>query len=397
MAMPFSRLPLLVRILIAIAAGVLLGRLLPEWLVAVFTTFNSVFSSFLKFMIPLIILGLVMPAIADIGHSAGRLLVVTIALAYGSTVLSGLFSYGISSSVFPRLIAPATSLSAIDTAEGIAPYFTIAIPPLFDVMSALALGFIGGIGMAYLSLPQCRSIAHEFKTLVERTITVAIIPLLPLYIFGIFLEMTRTGQAWHIMMTFSAIIGIIFAMHIALLLVQYCIAAACVRRNPFRLLATMLPAYFTALGTSSSAATIPVTLRQSVKMGVAEDVAGFAIPLCATIHMSGSCMKITACAVALMLMQGLPFTTPEFVSFVFMLGIVMVASPGVPGGAIMAALGVLSSMLGFGERDCALMITLYIAMDSFGTACNVTGDGAIALIVGRVHKGASTNTENRPS
>lgn len=381
------RLPLLVRILIAIAAGILLGRLLPEWLVAVFSTFNGVFSSLLKFLIPLIILGLVMPAIADIGRAAGRLLLVTVALAYGSTVLSGLFSYGVSASVFPSIITPTAASGALDTSGStIAPYFTLSIPPLFDVMSALVMAFICGIGMAYLHLPACKAVANEFKTLVERTIAVVVVPLLPLYIFGIFLEMTRTGQAWHVMMTFSAIIGIIFAMHIVLLLVQYGIAACVVRRNPLRLLATMLPAYFTALGTSSSAATIPVTLRQAVKMGVPEDVAGFSIPLCATIHMSGSCMKITACAVALMLMQGLPFTTQMFVGFVMMLAIVMVASPGVPGGAIMAALGVLTSMLGFGEQDCALMITLYIAMDSFGTACNVTGDGAIALIVDRVHR-----------
>lgn len=382
-----KKLPLLARILIAIALGVLLGRLLPEWLVAVFTTFNAVFSSFLKFLIPLIIVGLVMPAIADIGRSAGRLLIFTVCLAYGSTVLSGLFSYGISDAVFPQLITPSSQLSSLSAQpSSIAPYFTLPIPPLLDVMTALVLAFVAGLGMAYLGLPRLKGVADDFKLLVEKTIGFAVIPLLPLYIFGIFLEMTRTGQAWHIIMTFAAIIGVIFAMHIALLLVQYCIAGIVVRRNPLRLLATMLPAYFTALGTSSSAATIPVTKMQAVKMGVTEDIASFTVPLCATIHMSGSCMKITACAVALMLMQGMTFTTPMFVGFVLMLGVMMVASPGVPGGAIMASLGVLSSMLGFGEQDCALMIALYIAMDSFGTACNVTGDGAISLIVDKFSK-----------
>lgn len=383
------RIPLLVRIIFAIVLGILFGRLLPEGFVAVFTTFNSVFSSFLKFLIPLIIVGLVMPAIADIGRSAGRLLLITVCIAYGSTIFSGLFSYGVSASVFPHLIAPNAALAAVENGSvGIAPYFTLDIPPLLDVMSALVLAFVAGLGMAYLGLPRLKGVADDFKQLIERTIAVAVIPLLPLYIFGIFLEMTRTGQAWHIIVTFAAIIGIIFAMHIALLLLQYCIAGGIVRRNPFKLLETMLPAYFTALGTSSSAATIPVTMRQAVKMGVSEDIAGFTIPLCATIHMSGSCMKITACAVALMLMQGLPFTTGMFVGFVLMLGVIMVASPGVPGGAIMASLGVLSSMLGFGEQDCALMIALYIAMDSFGTACNVTGDGAISLVINRLSKEA---------
>ena len=384
------RLPLLARILIAIAAGVLLGRMLPEWVVAVFTTFNSVFSSYLKFLIPLIIVGLVLPAIADIGRSAGRLLLVTVCIAYGSTVLSGFFSYGVSATVFPHLITPSSALTAIENGTAsIAPYFTLAIPPVLDVMSALVFAFVAGLGMAYLGLPRMKGVADDFKTLVERTIGVSVIPLLPLYIFGIFLEMTRTGQAFHILVTFAAIIGVIFAMHLLLLLVQYFVAGLVVRRNPLRLLATMLPAYFTALGTSSSAATIPVTKMQAVKMGVSEEIASFTVPLCATIHMSGSCMKITACAVALMLMQGLPFTTLMFVGFVLMLGVMMVASPGVPGGAIMASLGVLASILGFSEADCALMIALYIAMDSFGTACNVTGDGAISLVVDKIHSSAT--------
>lgn len=381
------RLPLLARIVIAIALGIMLGRLMPEWAVALFTTFNAVFSSFLKFLIPLIIVGLVMPAIADIGRSAGRLLLVTVCIAYGSTVLSGLFSYGVSSSIFPHIITSTTTLCNMDGgATSIAPYFTLSIPPLLDVMSALVLAFVAGLGMAYWGLPRLKGVADDFRTLIEKTIGVAVIPLLPLYIFGIFLEMTRTGQAWHIIMTFAAIIGIIFAMHLILLLVQYCIAGGIVHRSPLKLLRMMLPAYFTALGTSSSAATIPVTLRQTVKMGVEEDVASFTVPLCATIHMSGSCMKITACAVALMLMQGMPYSAGMFVGFVLMLGVMMVASPGVPGGAIMASLGVLSSMLGFSEQDQGLMIALYIAMDSFGTACNVTGDGAIALVVNRLHR-----------
>lgn len=385
--MKMNRLPLLLRIVIAIFLGIVLGRIMPLWLLSVFTTFNAVFSSWLKFLIPLIIVGLVMPAIADIGKSAGRLLTITVCIAYGSTVISGMFSYAVSSSVFPHLITPSAVSAVGGAADPVAPpYFTLAIPPLLDVMSALVLAFVAGLGMAYMGLDKMKGVADDFRLLVQKAIGVAVIPLLPLYIFGIFAEMTRSGQAWHIVMTFAAIIGIIFAMHLALLLLQYCIAGGIVRRNPLRLLATMLPAYFTALGTSSSAATIPVTMRQVVRMGVEEDVAGFTVPLCATIHMSGSCMKITACAVALMLMQGLPFSTGMFVGFVWMLGVMMVASPGVPGGAIMASLGVLASMLGFSEQQQALMIALYIAMDSFGTACNVTGDGAIALVVDRIHR-----------
>ena len=359
---------------------------MPGWLVGVFSTFNGVFSNLLKFLVPLIIIGLVTPAIADIGRSAGRLLVITVLIAYSSTCLSALFSYGVSATVFPSLIPAASAGAAlVGESASVSPYFTMAIPPLFDVMSALVMAFIVGLGCAYMGLPSIKAVADDFRKLIERTISVLVIPLLPLYIFGIFAEMTFTGQAVRVVMAFAAIIMVIFVMHVVLLLVQFCIAGAVTHRSPLRMLFTMLPAYFTALGTSSSAATIPVTFRQTVKLGVDEGVAGFTVPLCATIHMSGSAMKITACAVALMLMQGMEIVPLSFVGFTLMLGIMMVASPGVPGGAIMASLGILTSMLGFSDQDCALMIALYIAMDSFGTACNVTGDGAIAVLVNKLH------------
>ena len=163
-------------------------------------------------------------------------------------------------------------------------------------------------------------------------ISAVILPLLPLYIFGIFLNMTHSGQVYSILMVFIKIIGVIFVLHIFLLVFQYSIAALFVHRNPFKLLSKMLPAYFTALGTQSSAATIPVTLEQTKKNGVSAEVAGFVIPLCATIHLSGSTLKIVACALALMMMQGMPFDFPLFAGFIFMLGITMVAAPGVPGG-----------------------------------------------------------------
>jgi Na+/H+-dicarboxylate symporter len=211
-----------------------------------------------------------------------------------------------------------------------------------------------------------------------------IVPLLPIFILGIFANMAFNGQVYSIISVFVNIIGVIFAMHIFLLLLQYLITGAIVKKNPLRLLANMMPAYFTALGTQSSAATIPVTLLQTEKNGVSPKIAGFVIPLCATIHLSGSIMKITACAMALMILEGLPYDFGMFTGFIFMLGVAMVAAPGVPGGAIMAAVGVLQSMLGFNEEMIGLMIALYITMDSFGTACNVTGDGAIALVVDKI-------------
>ena len=375
------KIGLLARIVIAIILGIAIGTVFPAPLVRIFVTFNGIFSEFLNFSIPLIIVGLVTVAIADIGKGAGKMLLVTALIAYFATLFSGFLSYFTGVTVFPSLIEPGAPL---EEAQGILPYFSVSIPPLMNVMTALVLAFTLGLGLASLNSDALKNVARDFQEIIVRMISAVILPLLPLYIFGIFLNMTHSGQVYSILMVFIKIIGVIFVLHIFLLVFQYSIAALFVHRNPFKLLSKMLPAYFTALGTQSSAATIPVTLEQTKKNGVSAEVAGFVIPLCATIHLSGSTLKIVACALALMMMQGMPFDFPLFAGFIFMLGITMVAAPGVPGGAIMASLGILQSMLGFDESAQALMIALYIAMDSFGTACNVTGDGAIALIIDKI-------------
>lgn len=379
-------IPLLVKILVAIVAGALIGLVAPDAVVRVMNTFCSVFSQLLGFMIPLIIVGLVTPAIARVGSGAGRMLVATALLAYGFTVLAGLFAYGFSTSLFPSLIDTAATTAL--TAEGteFKPYFTIEIAPLMGVMTALVASFMLGLGIAAFEAPTLRRGFEEFEQIVTRTIASVIIPLLPAFIFGLFLDMSASGKVGPVLMAFVKIIAVIFTMTLVLLVLQYCVAGIVTRRNPLRLLVKMLPAYFTALGTSSSAATIPVTLRQTTENGVRPEIAGFVIPLCATIHLSGSTLKITSCAIALMMMQGLGVDFVQMLGFVMMLGVTMVAAPGVPGGAIMAALGILESLLGFDASQQAMMITLYIAMDSFGTACNVTGDGAIALIMNTLKK-----------
>lgn len=375
---------LLPRIIIAIILGIAIGTFFPAPLVRLFVTFNNIFSEFLNFSIPLIIVGLVTIAIADIGKGAGKMLLITALIAYFATLFSGFLSYFTGATFFPSMIQAGVPLDEVSEAQGILPYFSVAIPPLMNVMTALILAFTLGLGLAALKSDALKNVARDFQDIIVRMISAVILPLLPLYIFGIFLNMTHSGQVFSILMVFIKIIGVIFLLHIFLLVFQYCIAALFVRKNPFKLLLRMLPAYFTALGTQSSAATIPVTLEQSKRNGVSPDIAGFVIPLCATIHLSGSTLKIVACALALMIMQGMPFDFPLFAGFIFMLGITMVAAPGVPGGAIMASLGILQSMLGFDESAQALMIALYIAMDSFGTACNVTGDGAIALIIDKL-------------
>ena len=389
------KIGLLGRILIAIALGIALGHIFTLPWVRIFATFNSIFGQFLGFIIPLIILGLVTPAIADIGKGAGKLLLITVGIAYADTVVAAILSYATGTTFFPSLIGNGSqTLETVEKSAEILPYFTINIPATIDVMSALVLSFIVGLGIAYSGHTVLRGATNEMKAIIVGVIERVIIPLLPVYIFGIFLNMTFSGDVMRMMTVFAKIIVVIFALHIFVLLYQYLIAGAIVRKNPFRLLANMFPAYLTALGTSSSAATIPVALKQTRENGVSEGVAGFVIPLCATVHLSGSAMKITACAFTIALLEGLPTDFPLFLHFIMVLAIFMVAAPGVPGGAIMASLAPLGSILGFGENEQALMIALYIAMDSFGTACNVTGDGAIALVVDKLNRN-KTNVEEK--
>lgn len=377
---------LLFRVVLAIALGIGIGYIIPEPIGRIFATFNSLFDQLLKFLIPLIIVGLIIPAISKLGKTAGKLLLMTVAIAYGSTLFAGFSSYFGSMAIFPSLIQGQVATDIAESTKALTPYFTLSFPPLFDVMTALVFAFLVGIGLARLEDSTLEKAAIDFEKIISFLIEKLIIPILPLFIFGIFLDMTYSGKVGMILDVFIKIIGVIFIMHILLLLTQFVIAGIIGKKNPIRLLTTMLPAYFTALGTQSSAATIPVTLAQAKKAGVSEDIANFTVPLCATIHLAGSMLKIVACVVALMLMQGMPIDPIQMAGFVCMLGVTMIAAPGVPGGAIMAAIGVIASMLGFDAQNQALMISLYIAMDSFGTACNVTGDGAIALIVDSIYK-----------
>lgn len=378
------KIGLLAKIVIAIALGIVCGLIFPEWLQRVFATFNGLFSNFLGFFVPLLILGLIVPGIANVGKSAGKLLGITLVLAYGFTLFSGFFTWGVCETFYPEMLKNATLSSVENSGGNFAPYFTIEMPPIMGVMTALIAAFVIGIGLTVIGGESLKKGFNDFYEIILMTITKVVIPLLPIYIFGIFMSMSASDQITCVLEVFLKLIVVIFIMTAVLLLLQFSIAGIVARKNPFKMLKNMMTAYFTALGTQSSAATIPVTLKQTIKNGVDESIAGFVVPLCATIHLSGSAMKITACALAISMITGLNVPTETMIGFIFMLGITMVAAPGVPGGAIMAAIGILQSILGFDDTAIALMIALYIAMDSFGTAANVTGDGAIAVIIDKI-------------
>lgn len=379
---------LLLRVMVAIVLGIVCGMFFPEGVARVFLTFNGIFSQFLGFLIPVLIVALVTPAIADLGRGAGKWLAVTAGIAYGSTIFAGLLAFLVAKASYPWLLGDRGSVGSLDNPEdhSLSGFFEITMPPVFDVMTALILSFCLGLGITMIKGNSLHKGFDELRIIIMIIVEKIIIPLLPIYIFGMFMSITMNGQISTIISTFIRIVVLAFIMTVIILVIQYVVAGLIAKRNPFVLLKNMLPAYATALGTSSSAATIPVTLKCAARNGVDDRVAGFTIPLCATIHLSGSTMKIVLFSVAIMTITGTPINSWQYVGFIFLLGVTMVAAPGVPGGAIMAAVGVLQSVLGFDETAIGLMIATYIAIDSFGTACNVTGDGAIATIMDRILK-----------
>jgi Na+/H+-dicarboxylate symporter len=386
---------LLVRVLLGIVLGIACGMFFPEPVARVFLTFNGLFSAFLGFVIPLLIVGLVTPAIGDLGRGAGKWLGVTAAIAYASTALSGLLAFVVARAGYPWLLDGERSVDALANPEesALTGFFTLEMEPVFGVMTALLLAFCLGVGITLIPGDTLHRGMDDLRRIIMRIVELVVIPLLPLYIFGMFMGLTMNGQILVVVSTFSKVVLVALALSAVLLMAQYVVAGIYVGSNPAVLLKNMLPAYATALGTSSSAATIPVTLRCAEVNGVRPSVAGFVIPLSATIHLAGSTMKIVLFSAAVMTITGAPIDDLAYVGFILMLGITMVAAPGVPGGAIMAAVGLLQGMLGFDETAVALMIATYIAIDSFGTATNVTGDGAIAVVVNKLI-GRHTVTES---
>lgn len=382
---------LLFWVLLAIAVGALLGQLLPSWAIVPFATFNDVFGQLLNFAVPLIILGLVGPAIYELGASGGKWLLVTVGLAYGSTMVAGFGTWGLATLFYPKLLAnqavdqnlaePANAVSSILAGN-------LQLHPVFDVLTALVLAFILGLGMSAVNATRMGAILEEFRDVMMKVITKVIVPLLPVHILGIFMNMSKSGQFVTVIVTMAKVIVFAFVLTIVMLLLQYTIAGIIGNRNPLKALWGMRDAYATALGTASSAATIPITTRCARNNGVAPDIADFVIPLCATIHLAGSMIKITAFALALQYIMHFAVTPGHMVGFILLLGVIMVAAPGVPGGAIAAAQGVLQGVLAFTDPMYGIMVAMYVAVDSFGTATNVTGDGAIAIIVDKLAGGS---------
>lgn len=384
------------KLVIAIVIGILIGQFLPESVCRFVVTLSGIFGSFLKFVIPLMILAYVTMGIADLSQGAGKLLLITVLIAYGSTLVAGSGSYLVSSTLFPSFIS-SDALAQIEATAGnsVDSFFSIALPPVIDTLSAVVLAFILGLCMSAMRGKEIGDTLYnsfkDFSTIIDKVLHKAIIPLLPLFICGTFVDMTKSGRTFVILGILWKVFLVVIIMHLVIISIQFVVAGAISKKNPFVLIKNQIPAYTTAIGTQSSAATIPVNLECAKNDGVSEEIRNFVVPLCANIHMAGSMITIVACATAVCLMNEIPIGFHTVVPFIMTLGVAMVASPGAPGGSIMTALPFLYMIFGkdLGNTDgpiCALMVALYITQDSFGTACNVSGDNAIGVVVEAIYQ-----------
>ncbi|WP_421083990.1 dicarboxylate/amino acid:cation symporter [Rothia nasimurium] len=408
-----KKIPLLVWIIVAILGGILIGSFTPglisgingalgtsvptDLVVQLFVSFSTLFSAFLSFAIPLIIIGFIVPGIGSLAQGAGKLLGTTVGLAYLSSIAAGFLAVTVAHFIYP-VILKGQKLTAFENPEESlsAGYLSFTLDPIMSVMSALILAFILGLGISGLNTKTMLGLFQDFQTIIEKLLSYVIIPLLPVHIVGVFANMTLAGQVGQILAVFGKVFIMVILLHWVMLAIQYTVAGAATKRNPITMLRGMLPAYFTAIGTQSSAATIPVTVASAKNVGIKGKIVDFAIPLCATIHLSGSMITITSCAVAVVYMTSGSLSFTAMIPVVLVLGVMMVAAPGVPGGAVMTAIGLLQSMLGFDESMIALMIALYLAQDSFGTATNVTGDAAIASLTERLAKKFGADESDLP-
>ena len=379
-----KKIGLLPKLFIAIAIGIAVGWVSPDWVIRMMNCFRDTFGQFIKFIVPFIILGLVAPAIIDTGRSAGRMLLMTIGIAWVSTVVFGYFAYGVSVTVFPKIISGA--LGDTSSVKAFPAFFSLAIPPVMDVITALVTSLIIGFGAIVTGAEVLAKGADELRKIVMLTLKYAFVPFLPAYILTVMADLTASGKLSAVGGTGLKIAVVAFCTTAAVLVIQFIVAGLIAHKNPLRCLWTMLPAYLTGWGCCSSAATIPYTLAQTKKNGVSDETASLVIPLCSSMHMAGSMANVVIYSAGLLVLMGQGLPLGAYTEYILLVSLIAVASPGVPGGVVLATQTVAEAALGFTPERYAIMIALYLALDGMGTACNLTGDGAIALIVDKFRK-----------
>lgn len=385
------KLGLIPKLIIAIILGIIFGTFGNEFIMRLTATFSSIFGSIIGFFIPLMILAFVTKGIADLTSGAGKLLTFTTGISYLSTFFAGIIAYFIAINFFPSFISPSSFASIGEGTASVAPFFTIPLKPMVDVISALVFAFMMGICISSMKGKEIENtfynLFNEFSAIITKILNKFIIPLIPVYVFSIFSNISYTGEVYSILSVLWKVFLIVIILHLLYLIFLFCIAGVISKKNPFKMLKNQVSGYLTAVGTQSSAATIPINLICAEKNGVSKEIREFVIPLCANIHMAGSMITITCCVTSVLLMKDMPIDLKTIIPFILTLGVAMVASPGAPGGSIMTALPFVPLVGIASEGELAsLLITLYLTQDSFGTACNVSGDNAIAVIVDSFYK-----------
>lgn len=376
---------LIIKLILGVVVGLIIGLYCNETVIGVIQSIKFILGQLINFTVPLIILGFIAPAITKMKSNASKMLGVMLLLAYTSSVGAAFFSMIAGYSIIPKL-------NIISTVEGLKELpkmiFRVEIPPVFSVMSALVLSLFLGLAVVWTKSEAFEKLLDEFNNIMLKLVYAIIIPILPFFIASTFATLAYEGGITKQLPVFLKVVVIVLIGHFIWLTVLYTLGGIISGKNPFNLLKFYGPAYLTAVGTMSSAATLPVALSCAKKSkALDDDIANFAIPLGSTVHLCGSVLTevFFVMTVSQVLYGELPALS-TMVLFIILLGIFAVGAPGVPGGTVMASLGIIISVLGFDDSGVALMLTIFALQDSFGTACNVVGDGALALMLNGIFK-----------
>ncbi|MFR8626182.1 MAG: dicarboxylate/amino acid:cation symporter [Dorea formicigenerans] len=374
----FSSLP--VKLLIGIVIGIIFGQIFPENVMSVVVPLKNILGQVINFVVPLIVIGFIAPSITKLGNNASRMLGVALMVAYTSSVLAALLSMGAGYAIIPNLPVVSEIEGLKELPEDV---FGLTIPQIMNVMSALAFSILIGLAAIWTKAKTIINILDEFQNIVLAIVSKIIIPILPVFIAFTFTCLSYDGTITKQLPVFVSAVVIVMIGHYIWLTVLYVVAGVYSGKNPIEVVKHYGPAYITAVGTMSSAATLAVALRCARKSKVLrEDMVDFGVPLFANIHLCGSVLtEVFFCMIVSKVLYGTLPDIQTLVLFCVLLAIFAIGAPGVPGGTVMASLGLITGVLGFGDDGTALMLAIFALQDSFGTACNVTGDGALTLFL----------------
>ncbi|MCR2043846.1 dicarboxylate/amino acid:cation symporter [Anaerosalibacter massiliensis] len=381
---------LIVKLLLGVVLGIVIGLVANERVIRGIITVKDILGQFILFCVPLIIIGFIAPSITSLQENASKMLGVTLFIAYLSSVGAALFSTVAGYAIIPKL----NIVSSVDNLKKLPEIvFKLNIEPLMSVMSALIFSIIIGLAIVWTKSEKINALLKEFQNIMLEIVKKMVIPILPIFIATTFAGLAYEGSITKQLPIFIEIIIIVIIGHFIWLALLYSIAGLISKENPWEVVKHYGPAYLTAVGTMSSAATLPVALDSARKSKVLDkEIVDFAIPIGSTIHLCGSVLTevFFVMTVSKILYGTLP-SISSMITFVILLGVFAIGAPGVPGGTVMASLGLITSILGFNDSGVALMLTIFALQDSFGTACNITGDGAIALMLTGIFKNGSKN------